>query len=161
MRGSEEETGPRQVLSRGSGQREAGRTCEAGAPRSAPCPPSCHTRRPWSPGGPAVLGQVLTRGAAGQRGCDHHLLGDLPKQHKINPVLLPGGLPESSSDNSITRETMPDPVFSSPGRMALRLLHHTADALQWSSSGSLKRTQETWAQSQGWPWLTLCSQPHL
>ena len=75
---SEEETGPRQVISRGSGQREAGRTCEAGGTAVSPLPAipphpaalltrwPCSSRagsHPWSRM-PAQLRPPFTRGPA-------------------------------------------------------------------------------------------------
>ena len=100
-----------------------------GAPRLAPA------RRPSSQGAPSVLGQVLTRGAERQCDGDCRLLGDLPKQHKINPVLFPR---EGSSNSSTSRGTTPSPTFCSPGGRALRLLQPQGRAFQLKSRSQWK-----------------------
>lgn len=114
----------------GEEARGSGEERKRGGPARPPARRPTTPGRPSSPGAPSVLGQVLTRGA--ERQCDggHCLLGDLPKQHKINPALFPR---KGSSNRPTTRGTMPSPTLCSPGRRALRLLQPQGRAFQLRS----------------------------
>lgn len=138
--GSEGLQGGEARLGRGG---EAGWACEAGGTAASPA------RQPSSPGAPSVLRQVLTCGAERQCDSDCHLLGDLPKQHKINPVLFPR---EGSSNSSTSRGTMPSPTFCAPGGRALRLLQPQGRAFQLKSRSQWKEHGKPGLKAERGPW---------